>query len=65
MYFTLPWARMINKGDAVRIRAELKPRMDCQCVEGRGGKLRGDVAENGIKDLRLGRRRDEGIRLSC
>lgn len=65
MYFTLPWTRMISMGAAVRIRAEPKPRKDRQCVVGRGGKLRGDVAENGIKDLRLGRSRDEGIRLSC
>ncbi len=52
-------------GAQVRYKDSVKLKMDGKLAPGRGGKVRGDVAENGMNDLALGSNRDAGMRFSC
>lgn len=61
----LPWKRIMSIGAQVRYKDSVKLKMDGKLAPGRGGKVRGDVAENGMNDLALGSNRDAGMRFSC
>jgi hypothetical protein len=51
----------------IRVRSRDTPQnaRDEKLKGGVGGNWRGDECENGIKDPKLGRSLDEGMRLSC
>ncbi len=64
-YLILPCANISSIGPMVRSNAEPQCTIELIFKDGGGGTLRGDEAENGINDARLGSRREDGIRFSC
>ena len=64
-YLSLPCARIMRRGAAVFKSPVPKPRTDVIFHNSGGGRISGEVGENGINDPKLGRNLEDGMRFSC
>lgn len=62
---TFPCSRMIRNGDNVWSHAAPNPSSDPRFIDGSGGAVRGELAENGMKDIKFGSIEEDGMRYSC
>jgi hypothetical protein len=64
-YFAFPWTSMMRIGATVMSIEDAHEINDVGFRDGVGGSWRGEDSVNGMKDLRLGNRRELGMICSC
>jgi hypothetical protein len=64
-YFAFPWIKIIRIGAAVTTIDDPQEINEAELRDGFGGSCRGEAAVNGMNELRLGNKRELGMRCSC
>jgi hypothetical protein len=64
-YFAFPWIRIMRIGAAVTSKDDPQVINEAELRDGFGGSRSGEASVNGMKDRRLGNRRELEMRCSC